>query len=973
MATPSWDDVKSVVDNPAVSYEDKKALLEAYYANDVKTDITGTHNDELEEYLDDYDISWGDGQWQATKDSMPWADSSEDRLNNAYDKGKKAADAGDARNAQHEKDKKAGQDALDASNQRASDGGAGVANSNELLDAGAPGLKYFENFLPVYEYAKKIIDGGKVNTDVGKMRERYDEQRDINFHKIDIDIVELRQVAQDSRDRQGDAEKSMSKLWSGWDGKAADASRAFVTGMSQKAATHADAIDHISEVTRAACHTVSGLVNAKARTVLEGVRNVNDIAGLSPDQIKEVVDGCTAEDEAKLRRVAGFVNYTIDDSCGDGDEWKRLVRDEANKWIRSTFKADVDGKWQVFDTICTTTKDSVDKAWEELGKQIDAFNTKPFDPPKQETPAEKPGENGNGNNGNSGNTGNTGTGSTGSGSTGTGSSGTGGSGTGGSGTGSPPPTPAVPEMPKPENPLDKDGDGKPDDANGDGKPDDANGDGKPDTPGGEGGKPGEEKNPESVTITSGANEIKVTEPDARGHVKVTVDTPNAPPKTYDLDFSKNPDAAKALMGQNGAAGLAQALSGQGGGTGQAGAGPVPGSGLTPGSAPAPGGGAIPIEAGADGKAVIEADGLSITAEVDPLTGEISLTVDDGEGEPQQYGVEFGEDEPEGGGLAGGGPADGGRPDVSAMPAFTDGEQGFSTMPAFADGGQGGGTDAAFGRDLGGQGFAEPAFADAGGQGLGGQGFTEPGFAPAPGEPGLGGQGFTEPGFAPGLGDQGFSGQGFTEPGLAQGFSGQGFTEPSFSDQGFAQQGFAQQGFTEPQAAQPAGFSAPGFAQPGADPVFREPSQDGTTSTSGASALGGGGFDRADSVLGPQAPTSTPDPAIGPQIPGASADPMWGPPAPTGEAGLADTRASQAGEPGSASLPSMQDGAHPGQTGGGMMGGGMMGGAPMGGGGQQQGGGDTERGASQWRTTGSLFDDDATLGRVQGALGEENAR
>ncbi|HWO61654.1 MAG TPA: hypothetical protein VNO31_16635 [Umezawaea sp.] len=947
MANPSWDDVKKVVDNPAVSYEDKKALLQAYYANDVKDDITGTHNDELEEYLDDYDISWGDGQWQATKDAMPWADSSEDRLKDAYDKGKKAADEGDARNAQHEKDKKAGQDALDASAKRASDGGAGVGNSNDLLDAGAPGLKYFENFLPVYEYAKKIIDGGSVDTNVDGMRKRYDEQRDINFNKIDIDIVELRQVAQDSRDRQGDAEKSMSKLWSGWDGKAADTSRKFVTDMSQRAATHADAIDHIAEVTRAACHTVSGLVNTKARTVLEGVRNVNDIAGLSPDQIKEVVDGCTAEDEAKLRRVAGFVHYTIDDSCGDGDEWKRLVREEANKWIRGTFKADVDGKWKVFDTICTTTKDSVDKAWEELGKQIDAFNTKPFDPPK-ETPAEKPADNtGNGNgNGNSGNTGSTGTGSTGTGSTGTGSTGTGSSGTGGTGTGSAPATPSIPEMPKPENPLDKDGDGKPDDANGDGKPDDLDGDGKPDTPGGEGGKPGEEKNPESVTITSGANEIKITEPDARGHVKVTVDTPNAPPKTYDLDFSKNPDAAKALMAQNGAAGLAQALTGQGGG-GQAAGGTTPGAAPTPGSAPA-GGGAIPIEAGADGKAVIEMDGLSITAEVDPLTGEISLTVDDGEGEPQQYGVEFGEDEPEGGGTSG-------RPDVTTMPAFAEAQQGVGTMPAFAEGftepGQGGATDQAFARDLGGQGFAEPAFAEA--QGSGGQGFS--------------GQGFTEPVAAQGFGDQGFG---------PQGFSGQGFTEPSFSapsfgDQGFTQPGFTQPGFTEPASAQPAGFTAPGFTQPGVDPVFREPSQEGTTSVSGASAVGGG-FDRADSILGPQVPSGAAESAVGPQIPGSAADPMWGPPASTGEAGLADTNASQAGEPGSASLPSMQDGAQSGQPAGGMMGGGMMGGPPPGGGGQQ-GSGDTERGASQWRTTGSLFDDDAGLGRVQGALGEETAR
>ncbi len=55
-----------------------------------------------------------------------------------------------------------------------------------------------------------------------------------------------------------------------------------------------------------------------------------------------------------------------------------------------------------------------------------------------------------------------------------------------------------------------------------------------------------------------------------------------------------------------------------------------------------------------------------------------------------------------------------------------------------------------------------------------------------------------------------------------------------------------------------------------------------------------------------------------------------------------------------------------------MGGGMMGGGQPGGG-QQGGSGDSERGASQWRTTGSLFDDEAGLGRLQGVLGEDNAR
>ncbi|WP_033428610.1 hypothetical protein [Saccharothrix syringae] len=921
MGAPSWEDVKKVVDDPSVPHDQKKALLEAYYVADAEGNILGgTHNDELEEYLDDYDVSWGDGFGQSFSNAMPWSDSSEDRLNNAYDQAKKSYDDGHKKYDQHNQDKKAGQDALAGSEQRASDGGAGVGNSNDLLDAGKPGLRYFENFLPVYEKAKSVIGvGTTVDTSVDNMRKRYDEQRDIDFHKIDIDIVELRQVATDTRNRQADAERSMGKVWANWTGASADNSRRVVTDMSRKAAAHADAIDHIAEVTRATCHTVSGLVNTKARTILEGVGSVYDIAGLSPEQIEQVVQGATSDDESLLRRVAGFVNFQIDDGACDGDVWKEEVRKKSREWLQTTFHGDVDSKWKLFDETCKTTKESVDKAWEELGKQLDAFNTKPFDPAKEEQPADKPSDK----------PGNTGGGDKPGGGGGTpgGGGGTpgGGGGTPGGGGG------GTPEIPKVENPLDKDGDGKPDmpgDLDGDGKPDDLDGDGKADTP--DGLKSGDEA-PETVTIHSGDNEIKVTEPDADGQVMITVDTPAGEPKTYQVDFSANPDAAKALMGQNGAAALAGALGG---------ATPVSAAG-TPGAQPVQAGGAGPgevtqVQAGADGKALIEVDGLAITAEVDPLTGEINLTVDDGDGSPERYGVEFGEDEP-----ARDLPGDLGRPDaavlgpavvessVTTMPADADVlgpavvESPVTTMPADAD-------------VLGPAAVESPVTTMPADAAVLGPAVEQVWTQPAPA--------FTEPGFAP-VAD---ANQGFTPP--------QGFAPVQDFGPG--------QGFAPGQGHGPGQGFAPGqgFGPSFGEPLVASSDDSGVTRASGASIFGGSsGFNGADSVLG-----------------GSSAsgqDSPWSPPSSAAEQGLADTNASQAGQAGSATLPSMQDGT--GQpagspAGGGMMGGGMMGGG-MAGGGHQQGGGDTERSSSsgQWRTTGSLFDDDdVSMQRLSGLLGED---
>jgi hypothetical protein len=417
---------------------------------------------------------------------------------------------------------------------------------------------------------------------------------------------------------------------------------------------------------------------------------------------------------------------------------------------------------------------------------------------------------------------------------------------------------------------------------------------------------------------------------------------------------------------------------------------VPGAagGATPGSTGAAFGvgnqgeaaanGAIPIEAGADGKALIEADGLSITAEVDPLTGEINLTVDNGDGTPEEYGVEFGEDTADSG--AGETPSIPGMDNAVPLPAegepFAPGE--VNALPADAESLVGQPEPPAGAAVAGG--FTEPEFAaapaaDAGfaGGGGGGGGFDGGGGAAGGGIDGgaagggAAGGGFSEPQVStmPAPDNSGFTGG--VAPAAGGPVSG-GFTEPS--------------GFQAPAAASSPSFQATGFQSPGPSEGgfgggsgggfaggsgggFGQYNTEGLTSASGASVLGGGsGFNGADSVLGGGSSSS-------------GSDNTWSsPPSSSADQGLAsDTYAAQAGQAGSATLPSMQESQTPGQPGGSAVGGGMMGGGMMGGGmaggGQQGGGGDNERSSpGQWRTTGSLFDDDVSLSRVQGVLGEE---
>ncbi|ONI83922.1 hypothetical protein ALI22I_36475 [Saccharothrix sp. ALI-22-I] len=795
------------------------------------------------------------------------------------------------------------------------------STSNELIDAGSPGLRFFEKFIPIYQEAAPLAGHGGQAPDLrGYIYKNYDEVRDIDFGKFREDAEKINKAVADLDNHQN----GLGTAWNGlasWEGGAAQAANGYNGKFLNTAGT-------FIQDTKNAPGTIVAGVGTIQQQVKEFAQHIHDMyaeqcGGLSVDEAKKQIRmarGDISESDFSLGDwfsgipdmliggaigivLGGPVGGIIGNFMGWADHAKEVrqrLMDEAKQKLRGLCQ-EFDGKKQAFDGYCQTVQMGVQTAYDTMFGQLEGqIKDQPFgqigDPPAfgedsgSREKVQQPG-------------GDTPGGGT-----------PGGGAPGGGAPGGGAPGGGVPEMPKPENPLDKDGDGKPDvpgDTDGDGKPDDLDGDGKPD------GTPdslkGEEA-PETVTIKSGDNEIQVTEPDANGHVKITIDTPQSEPKTYDVDFSNNPDAAKALMGQNGGAALAGALAGATAATPAATPGGMPTG--TPGTpmtgavgGSGAGDGAIPIEAGADGKALIELDGLAVTAEVDPLTGEINLTVDDGAGTPQEYGVEFGEDNADGGvaGIPG-------IPDMdAAVPLPATGEPQFSTMPVDS------GTA---------PGFTEPVTT------MPAEGGASPGFTTMPAEGGA------SPAFT-------------TMP--AEGGAVPGFSAMPAPDSGFAP------GFTEPAAASSFQDSAPR-----SDAAFAQPlnmNTEGTTSTSGASMFGGpSGFNGADSVLG--------------SSPGGAESPWSSPSSNAADHGLVDTNTSQAAQPGAATLPSMQDGHSAGQPGtgqpGGMMGGGMMGGG-MAGGGQQGGGGDNERSPSQWRTTGSLFDDDLSLSRVQGVLGEEGGR
>ncbi|HYQ69208.1 hypothetical protein, partial [Actinophytocola sp.] len=419
---------------------------------------------------------------------------------------------------------------------------------------------------------------------------------------------------------------------------------------------------------------------------------------------------------------------------------------------------------------------------------------------------------------------------------------------------------------------------------------------------------------ETVTIKDGDHEIAVTSPDGQGMVKVTVDDGSGHPKTYTMDFGA-PDATTP------------GASGQPGQAGQPG---VPGTLGTQSGDGVPGLDQ-PIEPGPDGKCTITDGDLTITAErPEGQPDTVVVTVDDGTGNPTTYNLDYSESQtgPDGATTSGGAqfttmPAYGDAPQAIAQDAVPVGAtDGAGTMPAYGEMPQG------IAQPAGMQDFV-PADASQGQPGQGFAGHTMPADGP---------QGFGQ--HSPGGGPQGFTGHPMP---------GQGAFDTSHGHGGYP--GHLPPGQPMPDHGQHGGNLQPAQHQFGTQPAFGESPNQHSYSTSAAAAgvtagdehhPGGaaGSFGAPDHHSSPYMDRESGEASLASAPDGSGDD----------DHGDHGDHGGQHGQP------------QPGMAGAGMP---MLGGAPGGGGGS----GDTGRGATQWRTTGDLFDEPVDP-RLRGAFGGE---
>ncbi|MEC3913219.1 hypothetical protein [Nocardia sp. CDC160] len=192
---------------------------------------------------------------------------------------------------------------------------------DQILDYGAPGLRYWEHFLPLY--AKAF--GNSHGPELSNLYARYDEQRGTNLAEFDTARTTLDKALTDAETRWSSHQSLAHGLPAAWTGATGPEAAAIVTSQLRRSREDLDAA-------RAACDAVSAAIDPLRESVLAKARVA--LALLEP----------TASGEGRLA-IDGKTPDDVDALIAIGDD----------HWMTTTFRPDVERKLTTFTAACDAT------------------------------------------------------------------------------------------------------------------------------------------------------------------------------------------------------------------------------------------------------------------------------------------------------------------------------------------------------------------------------------------------------------------------------------------------------------------------------------------------------------------------------------------------------------------------------------------------------------------------------------------
>src|SRR3712207_1471892 len=112
MEQPTWQEVKALLDNPNIPFEQRKELALRYFDRAEDEDMPGLTEDEANKVVEEYDKKFSLGDWDRS-----WADDEDDNFQDSLDAARASAKADKEKNG----DTAAEKSAVDAGKQQLRD------------------------------------------------------------------------------------------------------------------------------------------------------------------------------------------------------------------------------------------------------------------------------------------------------------------------------------------------------------------------------------------------------------------------------------------------------------------------------------------------------------------------------------------------------------------------------------------------------------------------------------------------------------------------------------------------------------------------------------------------------------------------------------------------------------------------------------------------------------------------------------
>ncbi|MET8871080.1 hypothetical protein [Nocardia sp. NPDC004604] len=242
------------------------------------------------------------------------------------------------------------------------------ATVKEMLDGGAPGLQYFEHYLPRYVkvfayfgYGKRELCGDDEYT---KLCAKYDTERDMDLGQLDNISTTLEKIVSSLSEELNTQRRQRSALSTVWQGQAGDAALNMLDAQVKRAETDYDHATGISLTLKSTTAGLRSIVKAKAETVDKywnrSQPDIPDGNGLGRKEIDSLIEYGYLQPNSK-------------------------IGEDAKKWLRETFVPHVEGTVTKFEELCKSTEDNIRRLYGDLEKALNTLDIGAYPMPADTT------------------------------------------------------------------------------------------------------------------------------------------------------------------------------------------------------------------------------------------------------------------------------------------------------------------------------------------------------------------------------------------------------------------------------------------------------------------------------------------------------------------------------------------------------------------------------------------------------------